>query len=130
MMMNLFATVVLTGGGGESVYIPVPCRGIVKEITLACNATMVASGTVVAYRGATAVNTATAPTGNTAAGTTLDGVPDTDYKDYIFDPDSTTVANKVIKVTDDATLLGGAGALSVLVKYDESAAVTQAASEA
>ena len=129
-MMNLFATKVLTGAGSQSIYIPVPRRGIVKSMTVACNAAMVATGTLVAYRGAVAVNTATAPTGNTAAGTTLDGTPDTDYKDYIFDPDSATVANKVIKITDDATLLGGAGTVAVMIKYDDSAAVTQAASEA
>jgi len=129
-MQNLFATVVLTGGGGESVYIPVPCRGIVKKMVLACNANMVATGTVVAYRGATAVNTATVPTGDTAIGATLTGTPDTTYKDYVFDPDSTTVANKVIKVTDDATLLAGAGTLSVYIQYDDSAAIAQAASEA
>lgn len=128
-MIDLFGTKVLTGGGGESMYIPVPRRGIVKKMTVVCNATMVDSGTVVAYRGATDVNTATAPTGNTAAGTVLVGVPETDDKDLIFDPDSSTVANKVIKITDDATLLGGAGTIGVLIKYDDSAAVQQDASE-
>jgi len=129
-MMDLFATVVLTGGGDESVYIPVPCMGIVKGMTVACNANMVVAGTVKAYRGAAAVNTATAPVGDAAAGAVIVGVPDTTYKDYIFDPDSTTVANKVIKVTDDATLLAGAGTLAVWIQYDPSCAVTQAASEA
>ena len=129
-MMDLFATKVLSGAGSQSMYIPVPRRGIVKNMTVSCNATMVATGTLIAYRGATEVNTATAPTGDTAAGTVLVGVPDVDDKDLIFDPDSSTVANKVIKITDDATLLGGAGTIAVWIEYDESAAVKQDASEA
>ena len=130
-MMYLFATKVLSGAGSQSMYIPVPRRGIVKGMTVASNATMVATGKLVAYRGATAVNTATAPTGDTAAGTVLVGVPTSGAnKDLIFDPGSSTVVNKVIKITDDATLLGGAGTVAVMIKYDDSAAVKQEASEA
>ncbi len=129
-MMNLFATVVLTGGGTESVYIPVPRRGIVKGMTIACNANMVATGTVIASRDTTAVNTATAPTGDAAAGVVVVGVPDTTNKDLIFDPDSDTAAYKRIKITDDSTLLAGAGTLTVMIEFDESAAVEQTASEA
>lgn len=129
-MMNLYATKVLSGAGSQSMYVPVPRRGIVKNITVACNATMVATGTLTASRGGTAVNLATAPTGDTAAGTTLKGVLDTTNKDLVFDPDSSTVANKVIKITDDATLLGGAGTIAVHIEYDDSAAVQQLASEA
>jgi hypothetical protein len=91
---------------------------------------MDATGTLVVSRGSTAVNTVTVPAGNVAAGTTLDGVPDVTNKDLIFDPDSTTAANRVIKIVDDATFLGGAATITVLIKYDESCYVKQTASEA
>lgn len=129
-MMYLFAVRELTGAGSEITYIPVPCRGIVKGVTVVSDLQMDATGTLTIGRGATTVNLVTVPTANVAAGTTLEGVPDTTNKDLIFDPDSTTAANTVIKITDDATFLGGAGTITVMIKYDDSAAVAQAASEA
>jgi hypothetical protein len=118
-----------SAGGVEDYYIPVPCRGIVNAFQVTANATLVATGTITLSRSTTAVNTATAPTGDTAAGTILEGTPDTTNKDLIFDPDSSTAANQVIKVSFDTTILGGAANVTLLIKYDESAAVTQAASE-
>lgn len=128
-MMYLFATRELGGAGSEITYIPVPCRGIVKGVTVVSDLQMDATGTLTIGRGATTVNLVTVPTGNVAAGTRLDGVPDTTNKDLVFDPASATAANTVIKITDDATFLGGAGTITVMIKYDESAAIAQAASE-
>jgi len=91
---------------------------------------MVATGTVILSRSTTAVNTITVPTGDKAAGTVLDGVPDVTNKDLIFDPDSTTVANKVIKVVADATILASAGNMIFNIEFDDSAYVEEAASEA
>jgi len=115
---------------GETHYIPVPCRGIVKAVRVTSDITMVATGTIILSRSTTAVNTITAPTGDTAAGATLDGVPDTTNCDLVFDPDSSTAAYKVIKIVADATLLGAAGTVNFHIKYDEYASVAQAASEA
>lgn len=129
-MMYLYATRELTGGGSEITYIPVPCRGIVKAVRVASDLQMDATGTLTFGRGATTVNLVTVPTGNTAAGTSLDGVPDSTSKDLVFDPASSTAANQVIKVTDDATFLGGAATVTMMITYDPSAAVAQAASEA
>uniref|UniRef100_A0A6M3KIR7 Uncharacterized protein n=1 Tax=viral metagenome TaxID=1070528 RepID=A0A6M3KIR7_9ZZZZ len=119
-----------SAGGVEDYYIKVPCRGTVKSMTILANATMVATGTIKALRSTTAVNTATAPTGDTAAGTELVGVPDTTYKDLVFDPDSDTVANQKIKISFDTTILGGAANVLVQIEYDDSAYVEMAASEA
>jgi len=119
-----------SAGGVEDYYIPVPCRGTVSAFSVMANATMVATGTITLARSTTAVNTATAPTGDTAAGTVLEGVPDATNKDLIFDPDSTTVANQKIKVSFDTTVLGGAANVLLYIKYDDSAYVEQAASEA
>jgi len=119
-----------SAGGVEDYYIPVPCRGNVKSFQAVANATMVATGTITLARGASAVNLATAPTGDVAAGVALAGVPDATNKDLIFDPDSSTVANTKIKVSFDTTILGGAANVLLHIKYDDSAYVEQAASEA
>ena len=66
-----------SAGGVEDYYIPVPCRGVVSSFKVVANATMVATGTIVLSRSTTAVNTATAPVGDVAAGVALAGVPDT-----------------------------------------------------
>jgi len=116
--------------GGHTFYFPVPVRGNVKAVRLACNATMVATGTLIVSRSTTAVNTVTAPTGDTAAGTILDGVPDTTNKGLIFDPASSTATTQVLKFVTDATFVGGAAMLSISVDYDDSAYVAQAASDA
>ena len=58
-----------SAGGVEDYYIPVPCKGTVNAFEVVANATLVATGTITLARGTTAVNTATAPTGDTAAGT-------------------------------------------------------------
>jgi hypothetical protein len=119
-----------SAGGVEDYYIPVPCRGVVKAFEVVANATMVATGTITLARDTTAVNTATAPTGNTAAGTVLKGVPDTANKDLVFDPNSSTAANTKIKASFDTTILGGVANVLLHITYDDSAHVAQPASEA
>jgi len=119
-----------SAGGAEDYYIPVPCRGVVKSAEYMANATMVATGTITLARNTTAVNLATAPTGNTAAGTVLKGVADTTNGQLVFDPDSSTVENQKIKMSLDTTLLAGAANVLVHIVYDDSAYVTQAPSEA
>lgn len=119
-----------SAGGAEDYYIPVPCRGVVKSAEYMANATMVATGTITLARNTTAVNTATVPIGDTAAGTVLKGVADTTNGQLVFDPDSSTVANQKIKMSLDTTLLGGVANLLVHIVYDDSAYVAQAASEA
>lgn len=120
----------LTGAGSEITYVPVPCRGTIKSVRVVSDLQMDATGTLVVSRGATAVNTVTVPAGNVAAGVILDGVPDATNKGLVFDPASTTAANQVIKIIDDATFLAGAATVTILIEYDDSAYVAQAASEA
>ena len=125
----------LTGDGSEVRYIPVPCRGTVHSVRVVSDLQMDAGGLLKFGRGdvataANVVNTVTVPAGNVAAGTILDGVPDTTYKGNIFDPDSATAAHKTMWIEDDATFLGGAATITVRIKYDDSAFVEQAAKEA
>ncbi len=115
---------------GSVFYLPAPCRGVVVSARAACDSNMVAAGTIIISRSTTAVNTLTVPAGDRAAGTTLDGVPDAVNRDLIFDPDSSTAANRVIKIVADATLLAAAGNVGFHIQYDDSARVEQAASEA
>ena len=126
-MMYLYATRELGGGGSEVTYMPVPCRGVVKGVTVVSDLQMDQTGTLTVARNTTTVNLVTVPTGHVAAGVPLDGVPDATNGDLVFDPASTTAANRAIKITDDATFLGGAGTITIMVKYDEGAHVAQAA---
>ncbi|AZF89956.1 hypothetical protein [Methanosarcina virus MetMV] len=119
-----------SAGGVEDYYIPVPCRGTVKSAEYMANAAMVAGGTIILLRDTTAVNTATAPTGNTAAGIVLKGVPDITNKGLVFDPDSSTVANTKIKVSLDGTILDGVTNVLLHIVYDDSAYVKQESLEA
>lgn len=120
----------LTGAGSEITYVPAPYRGTVKGVKVVSDLQMDATGTLTVSRGATTVNLVTVPAANVAAGVILAGVPDATNKDLIFDPDSATAANKVIKIVDDATFLGGAATVTIEIEFDESAYVEQTASEA
>lgn len=115
---------------GNTFYIPVPCRGTVKSVKVTSDVNMVATGTVILSRSTTAVNTITVPTGDKAAGTNLAGVPDATNKGLVFDPDSTTVTDNVIKVVVDDTILASAGNMVFNIEYDDSAYVAQAPLEA
>ena len=114
--------------GAETRYIPVPCRGNVYSVKVVGESTLVSDKTVIVSRSTTAVNTATAA-GETA-GNILTGVPDTTNKGLIFDPDSATAANKVLKIVFLADLYGAEGSVTVSIEYDDAAYVAQAASEA
>jgi len=120
----------LTGAGSEIIYVPAPYRGTVKGVKVVSDLQMDATGTLTVSRGATTVNLVTVPAANVAAGVVLAGVPDVTNKDLIFDPDSATAANKVIKIVDDATFLGGAATVTIEIEFDESAYVEQTPSEA
>jgi len=133
-MKDLMVVRELGGGGSEVTFIPVPCRGIVHSVRVVSDLQMDANGTLKFGRGdvstaAYVVNTVTGPAANTAAGTVLDGVKDTDYGDLVFDPDSDTVINNSIWMEDDGTFLGGAGTITVLIKFDDSAYIKQDPSE-
>ena len=103
------------------VYVPVPCRGIVKEMKCAaCTDAVQANDTIVASRGATAVNTWTAV--ETAGLVVEAGVPDATNKDLVFDPDSATAVNKEILLTPT----GAPGLCMVMIGFDPYATVVEA----
>jgi hypothetical protein len=109
----------------STLYVPVPCRGILKGMKAVFQSNTVEVGdTIVAYRDTTAVNTLTAT--DTAGLIVETGVPDTTNKDLVFDPDSTTALYKMIKLVNT----GAPGAALVLLQYDEYASVYQAPLEA
>jgi len=128
-MKNIITNCVALNAG-NILYIPVPCRGNVVSVKATSGATLVATKTITVARGGDAVNTATAPTGGTAAGTILEGVPDSTNKALIFDPDSSDATHKVLKVSFEAALLASDGNITLTIEYDDSAYVKQSASEA
>ena len=127
-MKDLFIVLEVAATTTQTFYAPVPCRGNVCSVKAVYDAEMDADETITIGRGATAVNLVT-PTDALAAGNIVDGVPDTTNKALIFDPDSATAANKVFKISIPNTV-DGAGTLVLLIEFDDSAYVEQAASEA
>jgi hypothetical protein len=109
----------------STIYVPAPCRGKVAGIKAVFQTNVVeADDTIVVSRDTTAVNTLTAVT--TAGLVVETGVPDTTYKDLLFDPDSDTATSQVMKIANT----GSPGAALVLIEFDDYAAVAQAATEA
>ena len=109
----------------STIYVPVPCRGTLAGMKAVFQSNTVEAGdTIVASRNTTAVNTLTA---TETAGLVMEtGVPDATNKGLVFDPDSATPTDKVIKITNT----GAPGAAIVLLEYDDTAYVAQAALEA
>ena len=108
-----------------TLYVPVPCKGTVAKVLCVFQTnTVQPNDTVVLSRGATAVNTVTAV--ETAGLVVETGVPDSTNKGLVFDPASATAANQVIKITDT----GAPGDKILLIFFDDSAYVEQAAKEA
>ena len=127
-MKDLYIVLEVAATTAQVFYSPVPCRGNVNSVKVAYDQIMDADETITIGRGATTVNLVT-PTDALAAGTVIDGVPDTTSKALIFDPDSTTAANKVLKISV-ADTVDTAGTLVILVEFDDSAYQEQSASEA
>lgn len=108
-----------------TLYVPAPCRGTLAGMKAVYQTNAVEpNDTIIASRGATAVNTLTAV--NTAGLVVETGVPDATNKGLVFDPDDDTEANQVIKLVSS----GAAGIALVLLEFDDNAYVEQEASEA
>lgn len=127
-MKDLFIVLEVAATTTQTFYAPVPCKGNVCSVKAVYDAEVDADETVTIGRGATAVNLVT-PSATLAAGIVLDGTPDATNKALIFDPDSATAANKVLKISIPNTV-DTAGTLVILVEFDDGAYVEQAASEA
>lgn len=128
-MLRIHVTFPVAATTADDFFLPVPCRGIVKAVRAVYSQETDTDETITLSRSTTAVNLVTPPANATAEGTEITGVPDTTNKDLIFDPDSSTAANKVIKVSVPNTF-DTAGVMGLSIDYDESAAVVQAALEA
>ncbi len=112
---------------GATVYVPIPCRcTLAKMVAVFQSSDVAANDTIKAYRDSTEVNAVTAVT---EAGLVPEvGVPDSTHGQLIFDPESATAANQVIKLISGSET--GSAAAIVTLSLDESAYVKQAASEA
>lgn len=112
-------------GSDATIYVPAPCRGVVAGLKAVWQTNAVEPGdTIIAYRDTSDVATVTAVT---TAGLVVEiGVRDTTYKDLVFDPDSDTATEQVIKLVANGT----AGNALVTIEFDEYATVAETPSEA
>jgi len=127
-MMRIHVTFPVAATTADLFYLPAPCRGIVKAVRAVYSQETDIDETIDIMRGTTSVNLVTPAADATAEGTSVVGVPDTTNKDLVFDPASTTVANRVLRISVPNTF-DTAGVMGLSIDYDESAAITQAASE-
>lgn len=128
-MIRIHVTFDVAATTADSFFIPVPCRGIVKACRAVYSQETDEDETIDLLRSTSSVNLCTPPADATAEGVSFVGVPDTTNKDLVFDPASTTAANRVIKVSVPNTF-DTAGVMGLSIDYDDSAAIAQAASEA
>jgi len=108
----------------KDAYIPVPCKGIVVGFRGAFSEDVAADDTVNLQRGANSVNLITVGADNTSEGVELTGVRDSTYKELIFDPESSTEANKKIKISISA-LETNPTTFHGIIEFDELALTTQ-----
>jgi len=112
---------ILVGTGGLTFYMPAPCRCTVTKLEVIFSATVAVGDTVDIQRATTSVNLAT--TTVVTAGVKCIGTRDTTNKQLIFDPASTTEANKMLKIVISA--LVGDTIVGIHIELDEFAIVTQ-----
>jgi len=127
-MKDIHLSIEVAQTTAKTIYHPVPCRGIVHAAYAVVNGVTNTDDIITIYRDSAAVNTITGPSASLAAGNRITGVPDTTYKDYIFDPDDDTEAYQVLKIVFTNTF-DAADVVGLHIEYDDSAAVTQEASE-
>lgn len=112
------------GTGALTFYVPAPCRGIVVGLKAVCSKTVADDDTIDIQRDTTSVNLITVGADNTAAGVLLTGTRDATNKELIFDPDSDTAANKVMKIVVSA-LESSDTLVNIEIEYDEFALTEQ-----
>ena len=128
-MKTLAFTFEIATTTAKNMYLPVPCRGNIASCKASYGAESDKDEVITLTHNATAVATITPLADATAAGIVTEGVMDTTNGGLIFDPDSTTAAEQMIKVSvTNATDAGCT--VGLIIEYDDSAYVEQAASEA
>jgi len=125
--LNLFMEVAATTA--KDIYFPVPCRGTIAGVKAVYSEETDEDETLTFARGSDATWVVTPPADATAEGVEIDGVADSSNSQLVFDPDSSTASHKVIKVSVPNTF-DSAGTWGITISFDDSAAVTQTASEA
>lgn len=128
-MIRITTNFTIAATTANSFYLPAPCRGIVKAVRAVYSEETDEDETVTLARSTTTVNLVTPPADATAEGVMITGVPDATNKDLVFDPASSTVTDRIIKVSVPNTF-DTAGQLGLSIDFDESAAIAQAATEA
>lgn len=123
-MKDIMLAIEVAATTAKDVYIPVPCRGIVVAAYAIYSEETDLDETITLAHSLGTVNLITPPADATAEGVRITGVPDTTYKDSVFDPASATAAIKYIKISMPNTF-DTAGMIGLHIVYDDSAAVDQ-----
>ncbi len=109
-------TVFRVADGGETLYIGVARKGIVKGAHAFLSEAATEDSTIILSRDGTAVNTITIAD-NQIAADRITGVPDTN-KNLVFDPESTTAGDNAIKVVV-ADTFDSVAHISLVIEYDD-----------
>jgi hypothetical protein len=128
-MIKIMMSVDIATTTAKTFYIPVPCRCTVASFRASYSAESDLDEVITLSRGGTAVNVCTPAADGTAAGTVMVGVADTTNGQLIFDPTSTTEANKKLQI-DTLNTVDAECQVGLCIELDESAYVEQTASEA
>jgi len=128
-MIRIDLVIPVAATTADDFFYPVSAVGNVSEVIAVYDQETDLDETITVSRGTTAVNLCTPPADATAEGTSFTGVPDTTNKALLFDPASTTVANRVLKISVPNTF-DTAGHLGLSILFDDTAYVEQAALEA
>lgn len=128
-MKEIHLAIEVAQATAKTIYIPVPCRGNIAALKAVYNGVTNTDDVVTFYRSTTAVATITGPSTGLAAGNAIAGVLDTTNGQLVFDPDSATATDKVIKAVFTNTF-DAAGTFNLFILWDDSAYVKQTPSEA
>lgn len=128
-MRTIMISVDIATTTAKTFYIPVAQKCTVASFKAVYGAESDIDEPVTLSRGGTDVNVCTPPANATAAGAVMTGVADATNGQLVFDPDSSTAANKYIQIDTEATVDAGC-VVGITIELDESCAITQDASEA
>ena len=128
-MRTIMTSVDIATTTAKTFYIPVAQKCTVASFRAVYGAESDEDEVITLSRGGTAVSVCTPAADATAAGVMMTGVADATNGQLIFDPASTTAANKYIQIDTLDTVDAGC-VVGITIELDESCAVTQDASEA
>lgn len=128
-MRTIMISVDVATTTAKKFYLPVANRCTVASFKAVYGAESDLDEVITLSRGGTAVNVCTPAADATAAGVIMQGVPDATNGQLVFDPASSTAANKYLQIDTLNTVDAGC-VVGIAIELDEGCAVTQDSVEA